>query len=752
MRVLFSFVDRFYSLVNKVYRYVFFACAVCLLFSTVMRIDLLQSAAVGVLLLTLFFLLIRNTYEDKIMVLLGVLSLCGHFFLAFCFNYFFNAFGIDSLEYHHNAAAMAESLNNGVSLLSIPVYKQYFTHFVAVIYFLFGTNRLLCTFIVSFFTVWAGVLMHLTCKTAKMPKTAGYVASVAIWFMPGFLFFTSDLLKDSLMLFLIALAFFLFAHLIYGEHTKWKRGVLLLLIILTVAVSAFIRFYVFIPVIAGIGLSLFISLIKQSEWRYKLSAVLLIVLFTAVFMLLSRNHLGKWLVSIDKLFELANKNRQSAFAYDTSGIRGYDISTLSKALRELPALCLHYLLQPLPTTWLLSDNAFYTKLLIPDMLIWYALLPLVLLGGHISVVKGNYLGIAALGFFIVFLVMEALLVGNVGALYRYRLQLQEVSFIIVGLGVAQCGKNKKTYATLAATSLAVCMLSNVYIGLRYADGTIDVSNTTLALTYQAKEAGRYTLRYYVDSPKLLEDSSPMSISIVKANTGEMVVGVQYNGAVKGYANLLFDANDGESFVVEIKGNETAAVSDVKMFTETGKMRVLAGRYPLLLQGLYDFARQMGWLVSNTADSHPKDDIFKSGLLAEDEWEVFGGVICYKGVTITQVADGGTQFDFSFECVAESNHDFMLWMHIYPDDINLLSEDRRSDGYVHDVYPLAIPIDTWRVGEKFTDSHVVYLPEGNWYPQFGFWKPQTDESPQVLLNTEDNKSDVSLGWVEVEFEL
>lgn len=147
-----------------------------------------------------------------------------------------------------------------------------------------------------------------------------------------------------------------------------------------------------------------------------------------------------------------------------------------------------------------------------------------------------------------------------------------------------------------------------------------------------------------------------------------------------------------------------------MITENGKVRILAGRYPLLPQGLYEYCQEKWYLVSNSADTRTKKDLLKTGLLPEDAWVVFGDVICYRGVDVTQTADRSVRFDFILECVAEMEHDFTLWMHIFPDDINLLEDGIRTRGYVSDDHSPEMPTSTWKVGNIYTHTRFIYQKE------------------------------------------
>lgn len=429
--------DKVYAFFDNVEHFLFFIAAIVLLIGVTLDAELIRGFAVGVILICICFYLCKKVYSDSYMCLLSVLSLIGHFFIAIIFNYVFKNFGADSVEYHQAAIGVDSLLSNGVSIQAIPVFKgQIFTNIVAFIYFCFGTSRVLATFIVSFFVVLAGMLVHIACVTAKVEKKAGYFASLAIWFMPGFLFFTSDLLRDGIILFLTALAFYLFAELLYKKNSKLKIVALLVAVVLVVVVNASLRFYVFVPILIGMGLGSVVCFFSNKGIRYKALIGFGFAVLVVLFFILSQRYLSRWLqLDIDTLLQTLNSTRQNEFAYASAGIKEFDISTLDKALMSLPTLMWHYIFQPFPDSWMAEGSALYIKLLIPDMILWYAMIPFLFIGSVVALKRKNFLGIAILGYLISFLVINALLVGNVGAIYRYRMQFQEFAFVVAGIGV-----------------------------------------------------------------------------------------------------------------------------------------------------------------------------------------------------------------------------------------------------------------------------------------------------------------------------
>lgn len=424
-----------YSLCAKTQYLILLIGSLLLMVGVLSDTDIIKSLAIGILLMVACFMICCKVYNNEAMPLLGTASLILRFSISLIFNYIFNGFGMDSVEYHYLASDITELLHSGLGYASIPSMKQLFPNVVAVAYYAFGINRVSATFIVGFFAVLTGVVVYLVCRTSNMNRFSGYFASLSIWFMPGFLFFTSDLLKDSCILLVTAFSFYLYAAIIYKKSTLFKKSVMILTLMAAVAINSAFRFYAFAPIVVGFGLSLVIYFFIKRGVKTKLISSVLIFGFIALSYILANKYLSPYInIDINKFFDLINNKRESGFAYASAGIKGYDISTFGKSLKALPALCFHYLAQPFPSSWF-TGGEIYIKLLIPDMLAWYIMLPFIFIGGYSAVVKKNIVGISMVGYLIVFLCINALIVGNVGAIYRYRLQFQELAFLLVGIGV-----------------------------------------------------------------------------------------------------------------------------------------------------------------------------------------------------------------------------------------------------------------------------------------------------------------------------
>lgn len=316
---------------------------------------------------------------------------------------------------------------------------------------------------------------------------------------------------------------------------------------------------------------------------------------------------------------------------------------------------------------------------------------------------------------------------------------QEEKNVVIGVRASIC---------VTAASLILCGLLYTYVGVRYMDGNIDISETSLSIPYQATQAGRYIVRYYVNSPPDAEgvpEPTPMEVSVQKADTGEVLNSVRYDATVKGYANLFFDAVAGESFSVKFDGRNQSHINDVKIIAENNDKLVLAGNYPLLPKKIYTYCQRKGYLVSQTVDSNSQYNFFKTGRLDKSESILFDDKIRFKGVDITKTEDGNTQFDFAFDCLDTMEYDYSLCIRLIPDDINVLSDRQRSAGRIAYELHWEIPTSEWQPGMEYKRTHIANLKEANYSCWIAFWVLPASENPDKRLSTSSGGTSVTLGW-------
>jgi len=334
----------------------------------------------------------------------------------------------DSETYDALGAAIANGWNNevpvGMGTFDVPGrVNRGFIYFVASVYYFFGHNTLLVQFLngiigaltsVAIFEI--GLLLYdRRVATRAMLLTA---------FFPQMIFWSSAVYKDSAVMLCIALN--ILATLRLRERLE---PVSLALYWVTAAALLLLRFYVFYTLLAATLLS-FLLIRHRRLW---LGLASYAVLVASLILLLVATPVGTEVVSGARFLDVRQlRNSRMDLARAGSGFAvEADVTTLGGALRLLPVGVVCLLFAPFP--WMVAN--LRQVLVLPDVLLWYALVPS-LVRGLVAAVKerlGQTLPI--LVFTATLTVAYGLFLGNVGTAYRQRTQIMMFLFLFVAHGM-----------------------------------------------------------------------------------------------------------------------------------------------------------------------------------------------------------------------------------------------------------------------------------------------------------------------------
>jgi hypothetical protein len=132
--------------------------------------------------------------------------------------------------------------------------------------------------------------------------------------------------------------------------------------------------------------------------------------------------------------ERLQTTREDQATWGKSGFgQEYDVSTPTGAVMALPTGLLYLLFAPFP--WAVSG--FRQALVLPETLVWYALMP-AFVRGLVYAVKRRLRNVLPIIVFAASLTAAyALMQGNVGTAYRQRTQVTMFFFIFMGVGLAE---------------------------------------------------------------------------------------------------------------------------------------------------------------------------------------------------------------------------------------------------------------------------------------------------------------------------
>jgi glycosyltransferase involved in cell wall biosynthesis len=330
---------------------------------------------------------------------------------------------------NHIARQMAESirgesdfsLDRDATLIS-QTWSYAHIFLLAGIYALFGYVPFLGQVIFILFIIGAGLLLALAARDWFGERTA-LISLVLLYALPAINFWTSYAVKESLVLFLVALALFSLDRLLRGLplfgavylaslFLLWYARYYLVLLLAIVSVSALALRY-----LPSLG-------IKQRHVFVALAALACVALAIKLPGILS---------TLDWQRNVMDFGR-TAFSPNA------DISTPFRALAYAPVGLAHLFFAPFPwhvdglkdLVWFMLDN-------IP----WLLLLPGVVLGVRAAMRKRHWRSWPLLAYLLLLATLYTFLEGNVGTLVRHRIQLTAflLPFAAAGfLGMVDAGR------------------------------------------------------------------------------------------------------------------------------------------------------------------------------------------------------------------------------------------------------------------------------------------------------------------------
>ena len=298
-------------------------------------------------------------------------------------------------------------------------------YLVAGVYEIIGRNMLAIQFLNAVLGAATAPIIFLCAKEVFNNKRVARIAGIAVAFYPSLVLWSSQGLKDAAIVFSLSLS--ILAALKLGQ--KFSLAYLTTLIFALFCVLAF-RFYVFYMIVAAVTGALAIgmrSVTAQSFARQFIVVILLGLAFTYLGITRYANVQFEQFGSLQRI----QRSRLDAASSAESGFgRDVDVSTTSGALISIPVGALYLLFAPFP--WQLGS--LRQMLTLPEMIIWWASFPLLVLGIWFSIRYRLRQMSPILIFTSMLTLAYSVFQGNVGTAYRQRAQLLVFYFIFVAVG------------------------------------------------------------------------------------------------------------------------------------------------------------------------------------------------------------------------------------------------------------------------------------------------------------------------------
>ncbi len=385
-----------------------------------------------------FFVLLamRQRYEPSLFRIIG-LTYCGTLLLRYSLaiylwiyhteTSFTLLFWGDSQTYDFFGAAVAEAWSHGgwthswANTVEGGV-NQGFIYFVAVIYYVFGRNVLL----VQFLNGVIGALTPVVIFEIGLVLYDRRVATTAMLFtafFPQMIFWSSALYKDPTVMLCIA------ANILAVFKLQRRLSPIWVVVYLVTAASlVWLRFYIFYAILGATAAGMLVR--QRRGMTFGLASQLVVV--TGLIVLLLYTPVGQEVLLQSRFLDLDMlQNSRIDLAHAGSGFAaGSDVSSLGGVISILPLGVLYLLFAPFP--W--SMSGLRQMLTLPDILMWYALVPF-LIRGVVSALQKLRRTMPVLVFTTSLTLAYGAFLGNAGTAYRQRTQVMMFYFLFIADGI-----------------------------------------------------------------------------------------------------------------------------------------------------------------------------------------------------------------------------------------------------------------------------------------------------------------------------
>lgn len=294
-------------------------------------------------------------------------------------------------------------------------------YIVGVIYFLVGRNPLAVQFFCAVIGAATAPVTYFCTREIFSNKRAARISAIIVALCPSLIIWSSQGLKDGLIVFFLVLSMLTVMQL--QKKLNYTSFILLMIALFGIISLRFYVFYMLVVAIVGcfaLGQPLTpLSLLRRTAILLTLGLILTSAGFT------NQKHLERF--DLDTI----QKSREDLARGNAGFGRELDVSTTEGALTALPVGFTYLMLAPFP--WQLGN--LRQAMTMPEMLLWYASLPFLVMGLIYTIRHRLRSSIAILLFALMLTVAYSLYQGNVGTAYRQRAQIQIFHFMFIAAGI-----------------------------------------------------------------------------------------------------------------------------------------------------------------------------------------------------------------------------------------------------------------------------------------------------------------------------
>jgi hypothetical protein len=363
--------------------------------------------------------------------LAALLARIGFGFTVDYFN-LHNFFGPDIFTYDLLGLRLTEVWNGTANLtdeftqraISAKEVGWGMTYLTGLIYYIAGRSILVAQSFCAVIGAATAPMVYFCAQKIFQNQRVAKASALTVAFFPSFIIWSSLLLKDGLIIFLLVSTMTMVLQL----QKKFSLPTLAILIFSLFGVIS-LRFYIFYMLAAAVAGSFVIGLGNSIQSMTRNLIAVLIVGLSLTYLGVIRNATTE--MSKFGSLEAVERSRQWAASSSESGFNeDVDVSTTEGAIAALPIGFTYLMLAPFP--WQVSN--FRQAITLPEVFLWWSLIPLIIFGIWYTLKNRLREAIPILLFSLMLSLVYSIFQGNVGTAYRQRTQIQVFLFIFAAVG------------------------------------------------------------------------------------------------------------------------------------------------------------------------------------------------------------------------------------------------------------------------------------------------------------------------------
>lgn len=359
-------------------------------------------------------------------------------------------FGGDALTYDFNGWRLVEYWTGQISTDDMALQRAWSTagpgwgmnYLVAGTYFVIGRNIFAAQSLCAVFGAATAPMVYFCAVQMFSNKRVAKTSAILVAFFPSFIIWSSQLLKDGLIIFLLVLAMTMVLHL----QKKFNYAALVLLLFSLFGILS-LRFYIFYMVVLAVGGSFIIGVTGSVQSIVRRTVVLILLGLGLTYLGVIRN------ASVDferygNLERVQTSRQDLAQSADSGFGEDLDVSTTQGAILALPIGLMYLMFAPFP--WEMAS--FRQTITLPEVIVWWAMMPMLAIGIWYAIRHRLRSSIPVLIFSLMLTLAYSIFQGNVGTAYRQRTQIQVFLFIFISVGIGLFLENRENKKLVVAAN------------------------------------------------------------------------------------------------------------------------------------------------------------------------------------------------------------------------------------------------------------------------------------------------------------